>query len=291
MICIYRVSDDHMVTNIPKKIHYFWFSGEPLTDLAIKCIDSWRKHCPNYEIVEWNTTNFDVSQCIYAHEAYNAKKWAFLTDYARLFVLYEYGGIYMDADVEVIKNLDPILNSKAGIGFETNEFLGPHFIYSIKRNAYIGYLLSYYKDRHFLLNNGNYDLTTMPISTTKMTHQKYGYKIANSLLVMSDGVTFYPNDYFSPLNHATGRVTITANTYIIHHFNGSWNTKNNKNLYNNIYSLIETNQILCNFQKSSIGRKVVTAVFTLLTALLSYNINYLLRISAYTLKLKLKRLL
>lgn len=106
---------------IPKIIHYIWFGGNPLPELAVKCIESWKKYCPDYEIMIWDERNFDVSVCAYTKEAYDAKKWAFVSDYVRLKALYEYGGIYMDTDVELVKSLDGFLHEKAFSGFETKE--------------------------------------------------------------------------------------------------------------------------------------------------------------------------
>ena len=103
---------------IPKIIHYCWFGGNPLSDLAQKCIDSWKKYCPDYEIKEWNESNFDLNSCDYVREAYQAKKWAFVTDYVRLYAMVTEGGIYMDTDVEVIRPLDSFLSNRAFSGFE-----------------------------------------------------------------------------------------------------------------------------------------------------------------------------
>ena len=103
---------------IPKIIHYCWFGGKPLPELAQKCIASWKKYCPDYEIKEWNESNFNLNSCDYVREAYEAKKWAFITDYVRLYAMVTEGGIYMDTDVEVIKPLDPFLKHKAFSGFE-----------------------------------------------------------------------------------------------------------------------------------------------------------------------------
>ena len=104
---------------IPKKIHYCWFGGNPLPELAIKCLESWKKYCPDYEIIEWNETNFNLDSCEYVREAYQAKKWAFVSDYARLKVVYDNGGIYLDTDVELIKSLDRLLKNKSFFGTET----------------------------------------------------------------------------------------------------------------------------------------------------------------------------
>ena len=107
---------------IPKIIHYCWFGGNPLPEQVKKMISTWKKYCPDYEIKEWNESNFNLDTCIYAKEAYTTKKWAFITDYVRLKVIYDYGGIYMDTDVEVCKNLDELLKWDAFSGFESEAF-------------------------------------------------------------------------------------------------------------------------------------------------------------------------
>ena len=103
---------------IPKIIHYCWFGGKPFPSAVQKCIDSWKKYLPDYEIREWNETNYDLDKCKFAKEAYDQKKWAFVTDFVRLDVVYQYGGIYFDTDVEVIKSFDDLLNNKAFLGFD-----------------------------------------------------------------------------------------------------------------------------------------------------------------------------
>ena len=108
---------------LPKKIHYCWFGGNELPDLAIKCIESWKKYCPDYEIIEWNETNFDLECCDFVKEAYKAKKWAFVSDYARLKVVYDNGGIYLDTDVELVKSLDILLQEKCYFGEETTGYV------------------------------------------------------------------------------------------------------------------------------------------------------------------------
>ena len=104
---------------IPKKIHYCWVGGNSKPPLVKKCIQSWKKYCPDYEIIEWNESNYDISKNIYMKQAYEAKKWAFVTDYMRLDIIYEHGGIYLDTDVELIKNIDDLLSNEAFAGIES----------------------------------------------------------------------------------------------------------------------------------------------------------------------------
>ena len=132
---------------IPKKIYYCWFGGKPLPKLAKKCIKSWKKFLPDYEIIECNENNFDLNCCDYVREAYDNKKYAFVTDYVRLYMLYKEGGIYMDTDVEVLKNLDCFLNEKAFSGFENEKYVPTGLMASEKGNEIIGELLNYYDNK------------------------------------------------------------------------------------------------------------------------------------------------
>ena len=204
---------------IPKKIHYCWFGKNPLPELAIKCIESWKKYCPDYEIKEWNEENFDLNCCAYVKEAYSAGKWAFVTDYVRLYAMVNEGGIYMDTDVEVIKSLDIFLDNIAFSGFENDETISTGIMASEKEFPLFFRLLNTYRDRHFLIN-GEYDLTT---NVTMMTEicKNFGF-IANNKKQLVCDLTLYPKDFFCPKDYRTGEIHLTNNTYTIHHFNGSW---------------------------------------------------------------------
>lgn len=144
---------------IPKIIHYCWFGGNPLPELAKKCIASWKLYCPDYEIKEWNESNFDLDCCDYVREAYQSKKWAFVSDVARLHALVTEGGIYMDTDVEVIKPLDNLLKYNAVSGFETEKTIQTGLIASEKENSMLQEMLASYEDDHFILSDGTMDKT------------------------------------------------------------------------------------------------------------------------------------
>ena len=211
---------------IPKKIHYCWFGGNPLPEDAKKYIESWKKYCPDYEIIEWNESNFDINSNIYVKEAYESKKWAFVTDYVRLYAMYNYGGIYMDTDVEVLKPLDPFLKHEAFSGFETSDYIPTGIMACKKHFDLFKELLDYYNDRHFILKNGQFDTTTNVITITNIC-KKYGLKPNNTYQEVR-GFALYPNDYFCPKSHVTGEIKTTDNTVTIHHFAGSWLTERDK---------------------------------------------------------------
>ena len=205
---------------IPKIIHYCWFGGAPLPKLAQKCIESWKKYCPDYEIKRWDETNFDLNYNDYVHEAYAAQKWAFVTDVVRLYALVNYGGIYMDTDVEVLKPLDEFLKYEAFSGFETDKNIPTGIMASEKDQNLFKELLDEYTDAHFLKSDGTYDKTTNVMRITN-TCLKYGFVSNNSFQTVK-GFTLFPKDYFCPKDLLTRQINLTENTYTIHHFDGSW---------------------------------------------------------------------
>lgn len=209
---------------IPKIIHYCWFGGNPLPDDAKRYIESWKKYCPDYEIREWNEENFDITSIPYVNEAYHARKWAFITDYVRLFALANYGGIYMDTDVEVLRNLDCFLTEPGFSGFERVDAVPTGIMASEKGNSFICELLSEYDGIHFLKTDGTPDLTTNVVRITN-TAVKHGLKLNNKKQTI-ENFTFYPKDYFCPKSSRTLEINLTPNTYTIHHFAGSWDTEN-----------------------------------------------------------------
>ena len=205
---------------IPKTIHYCWFGGSPLPELAQKCIESWKRFCPDYEIVRWDESNFDLSYNDYVREAYEAKKWAFVTDVVRLYVLVNYGGIYMDTDVEVLKPLDELLQYEAFSGFESQTKISTGIMASVIGQKLFMEFLNEYNEIHFIKADGSYDLTTNVIRITN-TCLKYGF-VPNNQRQTVKGFTLFPKDYFCPKDYKTGITEITDNTYANHHFEGSW---------------------------------------------------------------------
>lgn len=206
---------------IPKVIHYCWFGRRELPDHYRKYIESWKKFCPDYNIIEWNEENFDIQSNLYVKEAYESKKYAFVSDYVRLYALYNYGGIYMDTDVEVIRNLDEFLNENSFFGFENNNYVTTGIIGSISNQKVFEDLLLYYKDRSFInRRDGSFDLTTNVSIITK--YFENNGLVLNNKKQKINGVTLYPSDYFCPKDFETGKIIKTTNTYTIHHFSGSW---------------------------------------------------------------------
>lgn len=206
---------------IPKIIHYCWFGSGPIPELTLKCIESWKKYCPDYEIMLWNESNFDINNFRFCREAYLYKKYAFVSDYARIWALYNYGGIYLDADMEVLKDLSPLLETSAFIGLEAEDAVATSIIGCVKNHSWIGSLLDYYKDRSFIRSNGSLDMRPNPQILTSSLYA-FGFVAENKHQEIADFLKIYPIDYFSPLSYLTREIELTNNSYCIHHYVGSW---------------------------------------------------------------------
>ena len=218
---------------IPKVIHYCWFGRNPLPQLAVKCIESWKKYLPEYEIKEWNEDNFDVNMIPYTREAYEAKKYAFVSDYARFWILYNYGGLYFDTDVEVIKPMDDIIARGPFMGCEKDA--SDTSVASVAPGLGLGVnpglglykeLLDLYATLHFKNEDGSLNLKTIVEYTTEMLCN-YGLKQVNDIQECA-GVWIYPKDFFCPKDYETKKISLTDNTVAIHHFDGSWHSKSDK---------------------------------------------------------------
>lgn len=212
---------------IPKIIHYCWFGGRKLPALAEKCILSWKKYCPDYEIKEWNEQNFDINQILYVQQAYTVGKYAFVSDYARFCVLEQYGGIYMDTDVELLCPLDDILSKGGYIGCEQDGgrgiTLNPGLGMAAKaHDPILKEILNGYMGRRFLNEDGSLNQTTIVAYTTQIFKEQGLLDICD---IQQIGNFFvYPREYFSPQHFRTGKVTITSKTHSIHYYSASWYT-------------------------------------------------------------------
>lgn len=208
------------MNKIPKTIHYCWFGRGEKPKLAKKCIKSWKKFLPDYEIIEWNEDNFDINSNLYVKQAYESKKYAFVSDYVRLYALYNYGGIYMDTDVEVLQSLDKFLKYEAFIGFESEELCGTGIIGSKKENKMIREFLEPYKSLRFINDDGSFNQTTNVYMMTDI-FMKYGVNLNNTQQNIND-MEIFPKTYFCPLNYGDAQTDFSKDTYTIHHFAGSW---------------------------------------------------------------------
>lgn len=210
--------------SIPKKIHYCWFGKNPLPESVLKCIESWKRYCPDYEIIQWNESNFDVNEIQYTSEAYANQKWAFVSDYARLKVVYENGGIYLDTDVELLKPLDSFLKYEGYMGFENEKAVASGLGFgSVAGHPIIKALLDDYMEIPFCRADGTIDTTACPHRNTECL-KRLGLK-ADGTRQELQGFQIFPPEYFSPMDWRTGKITKTANTCSIHHYEASWLSK------------------------------------------------------------------
>ncbi len=208
---------------IPKTINYCWFGRQPMTELAQKCLDSWNRYLPNYKQVLWNEDSFDVESNQFTKQAYECKKYAFVSDYVRLYALYHNGGIYMDTDVEIIKNIDEFLEYSAFSGFESSNFIPTGIMGAVQQHPWIERFLDYYKDKSFIREDGSMDLVPNVVFMTQISEQEFGFKKGNEFQILKNDVHIFPKDYFCPKIWETKEIKLTQNTYTIHHFAYSWN--------------------------------------------------------------------
>ena len=206
---------------IPKIIHYCWFGHGEMGDREKTCIASWKKYCPDYELRLWTEENYDVNKNKYMSDAYKEKKWSFVSDYARLDVVYQYGGIYLDTDVELIKSLNTLLDNKMFCGFETEKAIAFGLGFGAERDhRVVKEIMDVYEKLSFYNVNGSLNLTPCP-KYQSMVLEKNGINLDNTLQY-ADGILVLPSDYFCPINSGTGVMNITENTYGIHHYAYSW---------------------------------------------------------------------
>lgn len=203
-----------------KIIHYCWFGGKKKPSKLKYYIKTWKKYLPDYEIMEWNESNFDVNMFDFTKEAYKNKKWAFVSDVARVYALKEYGGIYFDTDVEIIKNVDFILDNEIWLGREDENYLATA-MFGVKEahNKHIEDIFNFYKDLKFDANDV-YKYTNPKIFTKHF--EKYGLKKGNTNQVLDGDIHIYAKDYFNPKSYDGKNNTFSNNTCIVHHFDATW---------------------------------------------------------------------
>lgn len=212
---------------IPRKIHYCWFGNSEKNELAKQCIASWKKYCPDCEIIEWNETNYDVTKNKYMHEAYQAKRWSFVSDYARLDIVCEHGGVYLDTDVELVRPIDDLLDGNGFIGFEipvdnaytvnTGQGFGAK-----PQDSVVSAMLKQYDTLRFVQEDGTHNLQPCPYYNTKALVEMG--LIPDNTQQTIDNMTVYPTEFFCPVNWHTKKCNVTSNTFSVHHFNASWLT-------------------------------------------------------------------
>lgn len=230
---------------IPKKIHYIWLGQKKEPKILKKCKASWKKFCPDFEIIRWDESNLNIECCEYCKNAYDAKKFAFASDVLRFDILHKEGGIYLDIDVELIKPIDDLLKHKIVCGFENDAYIAPGLILGCEKgNDLIKKLFDEYLDRDFYTTPGmKNQVTICGIFTDKL--KEIGFKIDNTFQKI-DGIAIYPSEFFCPKSMSDGKINITQNTYSIHHYASTWVPKR----------LVLKNKML-QFFKRILGKRLV----------------------------------
>ena len=232
---------------IPKIIHYCWLSNDPIPKDLKKYIKSWKEKLYDYEFILWDLNRFDLNRSLWVKQAFEAKKYAFAADYIRLYAVYNYGGIYMDMDVEVIKSFNDLLRNDYILGYEAAKGLEAGVFGAPKKAPWVKEVLEYYTSKEFALPNGLYNDTPLPIIMDEVLNADY---ITNKKIVP------LPTDFLTAKSYKTGKITITPNTYTIHHFAGSWKSWDEK-MKIIIARIIGTKltHILGNARRCIIGKK------------------------------------
>lgn len=206
---------------IPKKIHFCWFGGKELPSSVKKCIKSWKKYCPDFEIIRWDESNFDINCCDFVKEAYQSKSWAFVSDYARLKIIYEQGGIYLDTDVELLRGLDELTNH---ITFFATQQDGGYIATGLGFGSVSGAdilkkMLEVYHRVSF--SSDNKDSLACPILNTKIL-QENGFQFSNEIINLEESIVIYPPKFFDPIAPGNSKNLLCNETYSIHHYSASW---------------------------------------------------------------------
>ena len=214
---------------IPKIIHYCWFGGKSIPNEVRQYIDSWKEKCPDYKIVQWDENNFDINNTIsYVKEAYKCKKWAFVTDYVRLWVVYNHGGIYLDTDVELIKSMDALIQYDAFFGFERDKYINTGLGFGAVRGCdLLKQMMDIYEKMHFASSSGEMNIITCPTINTKIL-MGVGMKQNGKTQIVNNCI-FLGSEYLSPLDYVSGKLKVTDNTVSIHHYKASWMNENERN--------------------------------------------------------------
>lgn len=238
---------------IPRIIHYCWFGGGEMSVEEKAYIEGWKSKCPDFEIKRWDESNYDIHKNRYMEEAAVAGKWSFVSDYARLDVLEQYGGIYLDTDVEVLKDLSPLCCNEGFIGFESKQRVndGQGFG-AVKGHPMIREMIKVYDNLSFVNEDGSYNRVESPQYRTRVL-RKYGL-ILNGLEQEIMGFHILPTEYLAPKNFNTGKIKVTDKTFSIHHFKSSWHTNQERNI-------ITFRRILCRILGEDVGVSLFDKLF------------------------------
>ncbi len=240
---------------IPKIIHYCWLSDDEFPELIKSCVDSWKEKLPDYEFVLWDTKKFPLENNIWVKQAFESKKYAFAADYIRLHAVYNYGGIYLDTDIEVIKSFNSLLHLPYFFGSEGDGIIEAGVFGAERECNWVSDCLSYYEGKKFINDDGSYNTLTLPRIMMKKIQEKhiikeldYSETVNPSFSCNSNKLFMFPKDFFCAKNHGTGIIEKTKYTYCIHHFAMSWLPKKTTflpNLKRKLMSFLGVNTVNC----------------------------------------------
>lgn len=217
---------------IPKIIHYCWFGRGEMPKIIKKCMKSWKKYCPDWQIVRWDEDSFDINSTLWTKQAYEAKKYAFVADYVRLKALSEMGGVYMDTDQELIKPLDPFMDKEMFVGFMSDINISAGVIGSEPKHSVVMQMLDYYRNRSFVKENGEVDLKPNTKWMTDIMVER-GLVINDEYQVL-DGVHVYPRTYFCPTSCVSIEDYRSKDTVSLHHWAMTWRPEKEKKHFKKI---------------------------------------------------------
>ena len=206
---------------IPKVIHYCWFGKKEKPEIVKKCISSWKKNLSEYKIIEWNEENFDIASYPFAKEAYEIGNYAFVSDYVRVYALYNYGGVYLDTDTEILGSLDKFLSHPSFWGFEEKNYIATSIIGAEHNNELIKDFLDYYDNLSLYGECGHVKKFTNVLVVTELLKNR-GIVLDGTLQTVEGIATIYPQEYFSPYDYINCYMKKTANSVAVHHFYKSW---------------------------------------------------------------------
>ena len=205
------MKDDLM--SIPQKIHYVWVGGQPKPKDIQFCLKTWRKHLSDYEIIEWNERNFDINSNLFVKQAYQQKRWAYVSDYIRAYAIYHYGGIYLDTDVLVLDNLKKFLSHRAFVGFENSQYPFTAVFGAESGHPFIKDMLDFYNGRNFVFNSQDQLSQTNTRSVSDILIEKYGCLVNNQFQILKEDIAVYPDRILC---------NPSAESSAIHVFTGTW---------------------------------------------------------------------
>lgn len=213
-----------MEQKIPKIIHYVWVGGGKMSDLMIECLTSWKKFCPDYQIIEWNEKNFDLESNPLIKMALSQKNWSLVSDIMRAWILYEHGGIYLDTDIEILKPLDNLLSNEFFMGYESNHWVNTAIIGSVKGHEILDKCKIWYNSLD--INNITRDTNLLAVQLySALAKHLYNITPDGKTTIYDNGLAFYAKDYFYPQHYMTHKIVITPNSHVIHRCSCSWHSK------------------------------------------------------------------